>query len=95
MQQQLPNFSFKVYGIPHVGVKVSVGGSGARNCPSQVVLGGRIHVLPAPSAKRWHSLQMTPAEALAAAPDTAMQASTTCSLVSSLQVTLHRFDGWP
>ena len=68
-----------------VGVRVSIGASGARNCPSQVILGGRLHVLPAPSAKRWYSLQMTPAEALAAAPDTPMQASTSCNLISCLQ----------
>lgn len=46
------------------------------------MLGGRVHVLPAFSAKRWYSLQMTPAEALAAAPDTPMQASESYDLVS-------------
>lgn len=70
----------------HVGVKVSVGGGGARNCPSQVVLGGRVHVLPASSSKRWYSLQMTPAEALAAAPDTLMQASIDCIWKGNQQV---------
>ena len=53
-----------------------VGGSGGRYSPSEVKLGGRPHPLPSPSAKRWHILRMTPAEALAAAPDTAMQANT-------------------
>ena len=58
------------------GVRISVGGSGARYCPSQVALGGRGYPLPAPSGKRWYSLQMAPAEALAAAPESPMQAST-------------------
>ncbi|KAL0024070.1 hypothetical protein WJX79_002966 [Trebouxia sp. C0005] len=56
-----------------VGVRVMVGGSGGRYSPSEVKLGGRAHPLPSPSAKRWHVLRMTPAEALAAAPDTPMQ----------------------
>ena len=77
--------------MTRAGVKVSVGGSGVRNCPSQVVLGGRLHALPASSVKRWYSLQMTPAEALAAAPDTPIQASKTCNPVSGLQVKLHRY----
>ncbi len=58
------------------GVRVMVGGSGGRYSPSEVKLGGRAHPLPSPSGKRWHVLRMTPGEALAAAPDTPMQAST-------------------
>lgn len=50
-----------------------VGGSGGRHSPSQVVLGGRLHPLPQPTAKRWHALHMSAAEALAAAPETSMQ----------------------
>lgn len=57
------------------GVRVLVGASGGRYSPSEVKLGGRPHPLPTPSTKRWHVLRMTPAEALAAAPDTTMQVS--------------------
>ena len=53
-----------------------VGGSGGRYSPSEVKLGGRPQPLPSSSGKRWHVVCMTPAEALAAAPDTHMQAST-------------------
>lgn len=67
-----------IHRVSHAGVRVSVGGSGARHCPSQVSLGGRLHHLPAAPTKRWYSLQMTPGEALAAAPDTPLQASTHC-----------------
>lgn len=83
-----------MHGMTLVGVRVSVGGSGARNCPSQVILGGRLHVLPAPSAKRWYSLQMTPAEALAAAPDTPMQASKSCQPIFGLQEKLPALSCW-
>ena len=50
-----------------------IGGSGGRYSPSEIKLGGRVCPLPTPSAKRWHALYMTPAEALAAAPDAPMQ----------------------
>lgn len=72
------------------GVRVSVGSSGAQHCPSQVTLGGRPHHLAPAPTKRWYSLQMTPAEALAAAPDTPLQASTPFELVISMPVQLVR-----
>ncbi|KAL3151774.1 hypothetical protein ABBQ38_012748 [Trebouxia sp. C0009 RCD-2024] len=71
-----------------VGVRVSVGSSGAQHCPSQVTLGGRPHHLPPAPTKRWYSLQMTPAEALAAAPETPLQASTLYELVISMPLQL-------
>lgn len=65
-----------------------MGSSGAQHCPSQVTLGGRPHHLPPAPTKRWYSLQMTPAEALAAAPETPLQASTLYELVISMPLQL-------
>ena len=52
------------------GAKVLVGSSGTRHTPIEASLGSRTTPLPAFSGKRWHVVQMTAAEALAAAPDT-------------------------
>lgn len=52
------------------GAKLLVGSSGTRHNPIEASLGSRTTPLPAFSGKRWHVVQMTAAEALAAAPDT-------------------------
>lgn len=52
------------------GARFLVGSSGTRYTPVEATLGSRTKTLPPASGKRWHVMQLTAAEAVAAAPDT-------------------------